>query len=572
MNTMLKKQLDTIKNTFKHLLLYEFCYLLAVSLIVVPTVMYLYTTCIRDKNISSLPILYFSILIIFLVLAILFNKISLVTYLDFLQQKKKISKKEIFQVSVSRLSILLKKKNIAYFLLYLLFITFSYLTIFEFFTINFLKLLNVKANIILVAVLFYTIVILFLFKYIFFSNYLILDNKNNKNYLKASSKLIKNNISKDIGNVLGVNLIMVPVLLIVLLMNNLAVTTPFLSSSEKIVDITWIVLWSVIILFLSIYVILVNTVMSMVFYSHKKEKHEINSKIKKTPSINWLFIPRIIKVTVIIFAVLFTSYGIFQEKEKSLEEPHKVEITGHRGASMDYPENTMLAFKGAKLEGADWIELDVRVSKDNQYVIHHDDTVYRMTGYSGLVGEMNYSDLCELDCGSLFDTKYAGEKIPLLEDAIKYAKDNKMRVILDLKNDLDNINYYEQDIINIINKYNYADYCVLETPFYKQIRNIKRINPRIKTAYLLDYMSEDYLYLDDADIISLNAISVNSYWINKVHESGKEIFVWTINDPEAIKQFIELGVDNLMTDDVDLAKAIQEGREIEDLEGETATS
>ena len=563
-NTMRKKQLDTLKSNFKHLLLYEFCYLLAVSLVVVPAVMYLYTTCIKNQNISSLPILVFSLLVIFLIISLLFNKIILVTSLDNLHQRKKVSKKEIFLTSISRLSILLKKKNILYFLLYLLFTTFLYLTMFEYFTIHYLKLLNIELDIILAIILVYTIIILSLFKYIFFSHYLILENRENKKYLKSSSRLIKTNISRDIANVLGVNLIMVPVLLITLIIADLAVTTPFLSSSLMMVNITWIVLWSLIILAISIYVVLVNSVMSMMFYKHKSEKNEVIIRNKKVPSINWSFIPKIIKVTVIIFALLLSSYSISQEIEKSMEEPHKVEITGHRGASVDYPENTMLAFKGAKQEGADWIEIDVRPTKDGEYVIHHDETAYRITGKHWLISDTEYKYLCKLDCGSFFDKKYSGERMPLLEDVIKFAKKNNIKLVIELKNNFEEILFYEKDIVKLIHKYNFVNNCVVESFNYQQLRNIKRLDPNIQTAFLADYANEDMLYYDDVDIMALNASFTSSYWIDKFHESGKKVFVWVANDEETVKQFMEMGVDNIMTDNINMAKAVIEGREIEE--------
>ena len=555
-NTMRKKQLNTLKNNFKHLLLYEFCYLLVVSLVVVPAVMYLYTTCIKNQNISSLPILVFSLLVIFLIIFLLFNKIILVTSLDNLHQKKKVSKKEIFLTSISRLSTLLKKKNILYFLLYLLFTTFLYLTMFEYFTIHYLKLLNIELDIILAIILVYTIIILSLFKYIFFSHYLILENRENKKYLKSSSRLIKTNISRDIANVLGVNLIMVPVLLITLIIADLAVTTPFLSSSLMMVNITWIVLWSLIILAISIYVVLVNSVMSMMFYKHKSEKNEVIVRNKKVPSINWSFIPKIIKVTVIIFALLLSSYSISQEIEKSMEEPHKVEIIGHRGASVDYPENTIAAFKGAKLEGANWIELDVRQTRDGKYVIHHDETTYRITGRHWVIADTEYKYLCRLDCGSFFDEKYSGEKMPLLEDVIKLAKKNNIKIVIELKNNPEEINYYEGDIVKLIHKYNFTDSCIVESPIYKQLRNIKRLDPNIQTAFLTETLSEEYLNLEDIDVFAIDFVNLNSYWIDRIHEKDKKVIAWTINDAETMKQFLYLKVDSIATDNINLAQEV----------------
>jgi len=96
-----------------------------------------------------------------------------------------------------------------------------------------------------------------------------------------------------------------------------------------------------------------------------------------------------------------------------------MKVIAHRGASAVRPENTLAAFREAARVGADYIELDLRFSRDREVIVFHDRLLDRTSDGSGPVIARNLSELKELDAGSWFSTDYSNEKIPTLSETIQ---------------------------------------------------------------------------------------------------------------------------------------------------------
>lgn len=108
-------------------------------------------------------------------------------------------------------------------------------------------------------------------------------------------------------------------------------------------------------------------------------------------------------------------------------------VIGHRGASAVAPENTMAAFQTALDMGADGVELDCQLTKDGHLVVIHDPTLKRTTGCDGLVKDYTLSQLRHLDAGAWFNPRFAGKRIPTLEDVLALARD-RLLVNVEIKN------------------------------------------------------------------------------------------------------------------------------------------
>ncbi|MGC2313902.1 MAG: glycerophosphodiester phosphodiesterase family protein, partial [Candidatus Acidiferrales bacterium] len=98
-------------------------------------------------------------------------------------------------------------------------------------------------------------------------------------------------------------------------------------------------------------------------------------------------------------------------------------VIGHRGAPAYAPENTMASFRRAVELGATFIETDLRLSHDAQFVAMHDATLDRTSNGRGLVRDFTLAQLRELDAGSWYGPKFAGEKIPTLEEILAFARE-----------------------------------------------------------------------------------------------------------------------------------------------------
>lgn len=236
-----------------------------------------------------------------------------------------------------------------------------------------------------------------------------------------------------------------------------------------------------------------------------------------------------------------------------IEHLHTMEITAHRGASALYPENTMAAFAGAMDLGADWIELDVQQSADGQLVVSHDANLKRTTGVNAYVWDLTYGEIAELDAGSSFGEGFAGERIPLLSDVLAFAKENGLHLNIELKptgheKDL------ERRVVDAILTAELEDACVVTSQVYSVLETVKAYNGSIPTVYVMRFAYGNIDRLDAADAFSVQEKSVTRALVSRVHNAGKGLYVWTVNTKRSINRMIELSVDNIITDNVDLAK------------------
>ncbi len=110
-----------------------------------------------------------------------------------------------------------------------------------------------------------------------------------------------------------------------------------------------------------------------------------------------------------------------------------IAIIGHRGARALYPENTMVSFEKAVEMGVDGIETDVHMTTDGQLVLHHDDLLDRTTTGSGPIEAYSYKELMEFDAGVRFSPKYAGEKIPRLEEFLDLVQNTDLLLNVEMK-------------------------------------------------------------------------------------------------------------------------------------------
>ena len=110
----------------------------------------------------------------------------------------------------------------------------------------------------------------------------------------------------------------------------------------------------------------------------------------------------------------------------------QIVVVSHRGEHLAHPENTVPAFQAAIEAGADFFELDIRTTSDGRLVLMHDATVDRTTDGKGKVRELTFDQIRGLDAGARFAPKFAGTRVPTLEEALNLAH-GKIGVYLDCK-------------------------------------------------------------------------------------------------------------------------------------------
>ena len=227
------------------------------------------------------------------------------------------------------------------------------------------------------------------------------------------------------------------------------------------------------------------------------------------------------------------------------------QVTGHRGNSTEAPENTRAALEAAIANNADYVEIDIAETKDGVLVVSHDNNIKRISGQNLDIWNSNYDDLKNIDIGSWFSPEFSGERLMTLDEAIETCR-GKVKMNIELKPTSHDHEFVEK-AVDVIQKQNFKDECILASLDYPTIERVKQIDPSVRTAYIsaIAYGDIDTL---PVDAFSIEATFVNKRLVDAVHRQNKDIFVWTVDNEELIDDMIDLNVDNIITDDVPLAK------------------
>jgi glycerophosphoryl diester phosphodiesterase len=240
-------------------------------------------------------------------------------------------------------------------------------------------------------------------------------------------------------------------------------------------------------------------------------------------------------------------------------------IIAHRGASAHAPENTLAAFRLALEHGADGIELDAKLTADEQVVVIHDQTVERTTGASGSVKEMTLAQLKSLDAGSFFDSMYAGEPIPTLEEVFD-GIGSRALINIEITN-YNSVNDALPDKIADLVIRHHMEGTVLFSSFHPQnLLRIKRRLPQTPVAILTLPGRSGWLLRSEIGrffaprFIHPYYTDISEKGLAWEHRRRRRVNVWTVNDPEAIRRLFKMGIDGIITDDPRLARRIMEER------------
>lgn len=221
----------------------------------------------------------------------------------------------------------------------------------------------------------------------------------------------------------------------------------------------------------------------------------------------------------------------------------------HRGASGNYPENTILSLKEAIKCKATGIEIDVHKTKDDKLVVIHDENVKRTFQGEGLVKDFTLKELKKLK-----NKQYENNKetvIPTLEEVLDLIENTNIILNIELKTD--NIHYdgIERDVINLIKKYNIEKRIILSSFNHKSIKICKEIDEDIKTGILYDKEIKNIIqYAKDLKANALHPCAelVTKELIEEAHKNNIEVNIYTVNEFSDINKFREMKADGLFSD------------------------
>lgn len=228
-------------------------------------------------------------------------------------------------------------------------------------------------------------------------------------------------------------------------------------------------------------------------------------------------------------------------------------IVAHRGLLKVAPENTLSNFR-ACLELRLGFEFDVQRTKDGHLVCIHDSTVDRTTNGAGNVSDLTLAQVKQLDAGSWFDTQFAGEKVPTVEQVLQLAAAYRQHEIL-IAVDFKDANV-EQDVVRLAEKHKILKRLIFigRTIQEPKVRaNIKAASAKAETAAVANDASEFPTALADtnADWVYVRYLPTKSE-MERVHAAGKRSFIagTTVsgNVPENWQRATTAGIDAILTD------------------------
>lgn len=244
--------------------------------------------------------------------------------------------------------------------------------------------------------------------------------------------------------------------------------------------------------------------------------------------------------------------GILYGLSQPLDETHRLKVFAHRGLDSSALQNSFAAYDAAAAAGCPQIELDVWQSKDGVYYISHDNNLKTMTGQDVTITSLNSSDL---DAMSLTN----GEKMHRLTDLFDHYG-NSMMYLIEFKQSEANANAF----YTIMRNYPSLASHIEVQSFYENVMDeIHQLMPNLYCQLLVrdDQGVEDGLKDEALSAIAVKYTLMNTDLVEDVHDSGKELWVWTVDSLAAAQKYLDWGVDGVITNSesvIDLAKEYSE--------------
>jgi glycerophosphoryl diester phosphodiesterase len=214
-----------------------------------------------------------------------------------------------------------------------------------------------------------------------------------------------------------------------------------------------------------------------------------------------------------------------------------MKIMGHRGARNEFAENTLGSIQIALNAGISAIEIDIHLSKDNEMMVIHDDTLDRTTNGTGTVLSHTLNELKKLDAGK-------GQEIPTLAEVINLVRD---KVLLFIEIKADNC---EKKVVSLLESENYSNF-IIKSFNHRYLKKIKELNSEIKTAALIHALPVDPAHMVKAcgaDMLSLSLHFLDKKVVELCHEEDLLVCSWNCNEIENLENIRMTGVDYLGTD------------------------
>jgi glycerophosphoryl diester phosphodiesterase len=237
-------------------------------------------------------------------------------------------------------------------------------------------------------------------------------------------------------------------------------------------------------------------------------------------------------------------------------------VIAHRGASGHAPENTLAAFERAIELGAGFIETDLHLTRDLQFIAIHDDMFERTTNGRGTVHDHALVEVRQFDAGQWFDRQFRGQRIPTLDEILAFGRRHDVVFYLDLKYDAAWGMHHA--LVAALRNAESTPRTVVISSDPGTLLALRKIDSSIMMGLIVNEKRPD-VAKESLDVgarqICPRSTLVTPDLVEQAHKSDLHVIAWTVNSAEEMRAMIAAGVDGMMTNFPDRLRAVIEDKQ-----------
>ena len=230
----------------------------------------------------------------------------------------------------------------------------------------------------------------------------------------------------------------------------------------------------------------------------------------------------------------------------AIGEERTITIHAHRGVTTNAPENSLSAARAAISAGADYLETDVQLSKDDVLVIAHDSDFSRLGGVAKKVWDLTYDEIRAIPLGG------SPEVTPRFEQLLQVAK-GRIRLNIELKYYGDHQPGLARKVVEALRQHEMLNQVVIQCLEYEPLLEVRLSAPEVPIGYLLSFNARKPSRLD-VDFLSAEQNRIDHTFLLDAHRRGQQVYAWTVNSSGDLQRLFDLGIDGVITDQTALAR------------------
>ena len=246
---------------------------------------------------------------------------------------------------------------------------------------------------------------------------------------------------------------------------------------------------------------------------------------------------------IIVVAVLINGFNIYGNGVNK-----NIKTIAHRGYVAKGVENSIEALEGAAEVGADYVEFDIILTKDNKFVVMHDFNLKRLVGLNKRVQDMNFDEVV----GLTIKQGDFSSKIPSLEEFVNKAKELNMNLVIELKPHGAEPPNYIDILIDEVKRLKLENYKFMSLNS-KVMEELETKVPNLETGYVIPLQFGNFHH-SNVDFFVIEDFSYRDHLVEQARKENKQVFVWTINNPALITKYLQSPADGIITDESELVK------------------